>query len=59
MAITLTSAEASPGRDDSSGVPARTFYTSRDHVEHGCFLTPASWNEALDGPLPRCRTDLT
>jgi hypothetical protein len=40
MAATLTSANAMPARDGS--------------VEHACFITPPSWNEGLDGPLPRC-----
>ena len=44
-----TSAHAMPARDDGR--------TVRGHyVGHACFITPHTWNEALDGPLPRCST---
>jgi hypothetical protein len=43
------SAHAMPARDDGR--------TGTGHyIGHACFITPSTWNEALDGPLPRCYT---
>ena len=44
-----TSAQAMPVRDEGRTVPGH-------YVAHACFITPHAWNEALDGPLPRCYT---
>jgi hypothetical protein len=56
LALTLNNASAMPGRDDHPTVPADTAHTHGHYVEHSCFITPHTWNEALAGPLPRCYT---
>lgn len=56
LAITLNSAYAMPGRDDRQTVPGRMVHAHGHYVGHACFITPNTWNEALDGPLPRCYT---
>lgn len=58
LATTLTSAQAKPGRDHLLPVPTRTAHVDGHHHERGCFITPPTWNQALDGPLPRCYTYL-
>lgn len=54
LALTLTSAQAIPDRIDSRAVVDGTASTTSRVVERPCFITPPTWNEALDGPLPRC-----
>lgn len=59
MALTAANADASPGRADRpavTAVMARTAVADGHAVEHACFITPHTWNAALDGPLPRCFT---
>ncbi len=58
LAVTLSSAQAIPDPDYASSVPGGVVQTDSHRVERGCFITPPSWNEALDGPLPRCYTEL-
>ena len=55
LAVTVDSARAIPERLDGRTVVEHTVATDR-YVERPCFITPPRWNEALDGPLPRCRT---
>jgi hypothetical protein len=57
LAVTLGSASAMPGRGDPPPAPA--VYTQDTHghyVAHGCFITPNTWNDELDGPMPVCYT---
>lgn len=56
LSFTASSAHAIPERDESPPVVARTGQTEGHFVERGCFITPPTWNEAIDGGLPRCRT---
>ncbi len=56
LTVTLSSAHAIPERDAHPAVADRTGHTSGHYVERGCFIKPPRWNEALDGPLPRCYT---
>ena len=58
LAITLNSAYAMPGRDDRQTVHDRSVHADGRYVGHACFITPHTWNEALDGPLPRCYTSV-
>lgn len=58
LALTLTSAQAIPEHNDAPAVVDRTAHTTPRKVERPCFITPPTWNEALDGPLPRCYTYL-
>ena len=55
LALSLDSASAMPGREGPT-VPIPTVHSHGHYVEHGCFITPHTWNEALAGPLPRCYT---
>lgn len=58
LAVTLSGAQAVPPRDDP--LPARRLvaHTSGHDVEHPCFITPPTWNAALDGHLPRCHSSV-
>ncbi len=56
LAIPLPSAQAIPDRDALAAVADRAAHSSGHSVERGCFIQPPRWNEALDGPLPRCYT---
>lgn len=66
MATTFTSAQAKPAPDYPPAVPARTAEVDDQAerqvdgqvIERGCFITPPSWNEGLEGPMPRCYTYL-
>ncbi len=58
LAVTLSSAQAIPDPDYAPSVPGGAVQTDIHRVERGCFITPPTWNEALDGPLPRCHTEL-
>ena len=58
LALTLNSAQAIPERIDSPAVVDRTVDATPHKVERPCFITPPTWNEALDGPLPHCYTYL-
>lgn len=53
LAVTLSSAQASPVRGDAPPAPVRT---NGHYVERACFITPVDWDEGLDGRLPRCYT---
>ena len=58
--VRLSSADAIPDPIDVPAVVHRTVATDTDtaghRVERSCFITPARWNDSLDGPLPRCYT---
>lgn len=58
LAVTLSSAQAIPDPDYASSVPGGVVRNDSHRVERGCFITPPTWNEALDGPLPRCYTEV-
>ncbi len=47
------SAQAIPERDHPRAVVGRT---TGHYVERACFIKPLSWNESVDGRLPRCHT---
>ena len=53
---TFNSASAFPG--DPPTVVGRGVHTTSNSLERACFIAPLTWNEALDGPLPRCYTDV-
>ena len=56
LAVSVASAHAIPEPIDPSPVEDRTVHTNDNYVERACFMQPLTWNEALDGPLPRCYT---
>ena len=56
LTVTPTSAHAIPDRDALPAVAEHTSHSNGHYVERGCFITPPRWNEAVDGPLPRCYT---
>lgn len=56
LSVTLDSAQAIPEHLDGPAVVDSTVETTDRVVERPCFITPARWNESLDGHLPRCRT---
>ena len=52
-------ARSIPTLHDASFIPGGVVVqTDSQRVERGCFITPPTWNEALDGPLPRCYTEV-
>ena len=53
-ALTLSSASAMPVPGDRPAVSGRTVHSHGHYIWHACFITPHTWNEALEGPLPRC-----
>lgn len=56
LSVTAGSAHAIPERDESPPVVDHRSQTDGHFVERGCFITPPTWNDAIDGGLPRCRT---
>ena len=54
LAITLNSAYAVPGPEDRQTVGGRLAHPHGHYLWHACFITPHTWNVALEGPLPRC-----
>jgi hypothetical protein len=56
VAITLHSAPAMAGNDSRHTVTGGTVQGPGHDVVHNCFIAPDVWDEALDGPLPRCST---
>lgn len=58
LSVTPSNAHAIP---DPIGIPAvvdGTAHNDGHRVERNCFITPPSWNVALDGHMPRCYTNL-
>jgi hypothetical protein len=58
LAVTLSSAHAIPERLDVPAGADRGAHTDSRRLERACFITPPTWNVALDGPMPRCYTYL-
>ena len=58
LSVNAGGAHAIPDRPDSRVVVNRSASAPQRYIERPCFITPATWNEALDGPLPTCRTSL-
>ncbi len=56
LALTLSTASAMPGRGEPPVAPAPVTHHADHYVEHGCFITPHTWSDAIAGPLPRCYT---
>lgn len=57
LAVGVASAHAIPDPDDPPpAIVDRTVHNNGTYVERACFMQPLTWNEALDGPLPRCYT---
>ena len=56
LAITVNSADAMPGRDSHTAVPAGTAHTHGHYVAHGCFITPHTLSDAVAEALPLCYT---
>lgn len=56
LAVTLNGAHGFPGRDEPPAVVGRSQPTDGHYLERACFIKPLTWNEALEGSLPRCYT---
>lgn len=55
LAALPVNAQVIPDPDLPRTVMPAIVDTVGDHPERRCFIAPARWNVALDGPVPRCR----
>ncbi len=56
LTVTGNGAHAIPEPIDPAPAADRTVHTDNRYIERACFMQPLTWNDALDGPLPRCYT---